>query len=404
MFEYFYKNGAQVRPGAVLTVWIVLDGGIELLKKLLDEGADINCHLRTGGGFDGSSPLQAAAKKGKEEVVLLLLKAGAAVNAPAIGSEGRTALQAACCFDTATQEEQARKDRILMSLIEHGANINAAPAQCDGSTALQLTAERGDLHTALLLLEKGADVNAPPCGDREFETSKFQNTLDQAASMGCLDMVKLFLNRNALSHTRGDTGYDGAIEIAEEDDHFAVAELIRRHAAESSRDEQLINPYLSHPPRDWHEYENEWDRAQEYAQAHLGGDLSSDSDSEYELSPDSDWGSDTKDEEASNAPGRCETVVPLAKHGCHADQEDIPAEAPDNASAAVGQDVEFLSEEGDFSHVASQSVWTEARNSVTRGNGQMGGHIIWEFGASDSDPVLSDLTWDDILTVWTPEK
>ncbi|ROW13355.1 hypothetical protein VPNG_05493 [Cytospora leucostoma] len=204
---------------------------------------------------------QAAALQGKEEIVMCLLEAGAAVNAPAI-RRGFTALQAICTFTPDTQEKQERKVRIIKSLIDYGANINAAPAMTGGFTALQATAHIGDLDTAILLLQQGADVNAPPCRDpRAYYMNG--NALDTAAAHGRLDMVKLLLSVNALSQLRGDTGYDGAIQLAEESSHFSVAELIRKHAAENRSDKKLENPYLSHPPRDWHEYEKEWDRAEE---------------------------------------------------------------------------------------------------------------------------------------------
>lgn len=44
-----------------------------------------------------------------------------------------------------------------------------------------------------------------------------------------MDLVKLLLNFNALSDYRGMTGYDGAIELAEEKGHLTVVGLIRQH-------------------------------------------------------------------------------------------------------------------------------------------------------------------------------
>lgn len=251
VFEYLFRKGARVHPGGVLAAWILLGGGTELFRKLLDAGAGIDCYMRFPRRRRGSlTPLQAAAFRGNEEIVLLLLKAGATVNAAAIGKEGRTELQAICSFLTYTPEEQARKIRIMKRLIDQGADINAAPAWLEGFTALQVTANRGDLNTAILLLQRGADVNAPPCKSWRKDRPSIYNALDAAAWRGRLDMVKLLLNANALSQIRGGTGYNGAIQLAEKGSHFAVADLIRQHAAENQSDEELRNPYLSSPPRD----------------------------------------------------------------------------------------------------------------------------------------------------------
>lgn len=245
IFKYLFRKGAPVRPGSPLAVWILLEGDTKFFRELLDAGADINCHTaQIFIPWHQYTPLQAAASICNDEAVLLLLRECADVNAPAKGERGRTALQAICSFNPRTQKEEARRTRIIQSLIDNGANINAAPARDGGGlTALQSAADTGHLETAILLLRYGADVNAPPGNG-----SGYKNALDLAAQSGRLDMVKLLLNADALSGIRGSTGYDGAIEAAEDKSHFAVAELIRQHAAEAESNGSR-NPYLSQPPR-----------------------------------------------------------------------------------------------------------------------------------------------------------
>ena len=51
---------------------------------------------------------------------------------------------------------------IVHLLLEHGADVNAPPHYRYGATALQFAAIGGYTGIALLLLEKGADVNALP--------------------------------------------------------------------------------------------------------------------------------------------------------------------------------------------------------------------------------------------------
>lgn len=82
----------------------------------------------------------------------------------------------------------------------------------------------GDLETAIILLEHKAHTNAPGVQGGYC-------ALDGAARHGRLDMVMFLLSASSLSQYRGSTGYDGAIECAEKHGHFAVADLIRKHAA-----------------------------------------------------------------------------------------------------------------------------------------------------------------------------
>jgi ankyrin repeat protein len=51
---------------------------------------------------------------------------------------------------------------IVYLLLEHGADVNAPPHNRYGATALQFAAIGGYAGIAFLLLQKGADVNASP--------------------------------------------------------------------------------------------------------------------------------------------------------------------------------------------------------------------------------------------------
>lgn len=78
-----------------------------------------------------------------------------------------------------------------------------------------------------------------------------------------MDMVKLLLNANVISYDRGDTGYDGAIRRAEDGRHLAIADMIRQQRLDNER-WGISNPYLSDPPRTWHEYIPAWTAIGEY--------------------------------------------------------------------------------------------------------------------------------------------
>lgn len=199
-------------------------------------------------------PLQAAASRGDEELVTLLLQCHADVNHPACGRKGQTALQSICARDAVTLNEGALKLNI----------INAAPrTHGSGHTALQGAAMRGDYEVAILLLQRGADVQAPShekalailAREDALEMLPwFEPTvLDFASFHGKLDMVKLLLNADGLSGLRGDTEYIGAIKMARHNGHFATAGLIQAHAAENARLGRR-NPYSAIPQRNFKEY------------------------------------------------------------------------------------------------------------------------------------------------------
>jgi ankyrin repeat protein len=51
---------------------------------------------------------------------------------------------------------------LIRILLETGANVNAPPAEGDDRTSLQAASECGKIELVKILLEAGADVNAPP--------------------------------------------------------------------------------------------------------------------------------------------------------------------------------------------------------------------------------------------------
>ena len=117
-------------------------GHDELVKLLLDEGADINAQ---GGSFGNA--LQAASCGGHKQIVKLLLDKGAEVNSQ--GGDYGNALQAASC---------GGHKQIVKLLLDKGADINAQGGSFDN--ALRAASHGGDKHIVKLLLDKGAEVNA----------------------------------------------------------------------------------------------------------------------------------------------------------------------------------------------------------------------------------------------------
>lgn len=253
IFEYLFKQGARVRPGSPIATWIGLGGGIELVKEMVAD-ANLDAYTRRSGRnieYGRYTALQVAALKWRTDIVELLLREGADVNAPARGSRGLTALQASCLTRAASSSQQEKKLETVRLLLDRKADINAAPARFRGLTALQATAQCGDLAVAKLLLP-GADVNAPPCKEMGLG-----NALDLAARAGRVDMVKFLLNWNAVSQDWGfgkiPDWYSGATRSAMHAGYHQVSDVIEQHVKDAKK-AGYHSPCLPQPRRCSSEY------------------------------------------------------------------------------------------------------------------------------------------------------
>lgn len=120
------------------------DGDTEIVRLLLEKGANVNFRHPLGGG----TPLTDAAMPGHTEIVRLLLEKGADINAKD-EYMGYTALMNAAF---------AGRTETMRLLVEKGAGVNDKAG--DGSTPLHIALILCRTETVKLLLEKGADVNA----------------------------------------------------------------------------------------------------------------------------------------------------------------------------------------------------------------------------------------------------
>ena len=165
--QLLIRAGADVSAANDLgatPLWIAsLNGSTSMTRTLLEAGADPNAAL-----LSGESPVMTAARTGSPQVVERLLAAGADPNASA--TRGQTALMWAA--------SQLHSD-VVGVLLEHGADVQARsetwsqvmavsphshPANQQevlhgGNTALTFAARVGDLSSARMLVNAGADVN-----------------------------------------------------------------------------------------------------------------------------------------------------------------------------------------------------------------------------------------------------
>jgi len=205
-------------------LWIAsLNGSASMVRSLLEAGADPNAAL-----LSGETPTMTAARTGSPRVVEQLLAAGADPNASA--TRGQTALMWAA--------SQGHSD-VVGVLLEHGADVHArsatwsqvmavpphsAPANQQAvphgaNTALTFAARVGDLASARMLVNAGADVN-----DAD---ARGVSVTALAAHSGFGDLVEFMLNEGA-------------------DPNAAEAGFSALHVAIMRRDEDLGRVLLAH--------------------------------------------------------------------------------------------------------------------------------------------------------------
>ena len=219
---------------------------LELIAALIDAGADANPtsgHRQT----PSLSLFERAAQRydAGPEVFQLLLKGRASVNCT---YDGNTALQSVV---------KHKRVEMVEMLLNAGADVNA-PARPDGGrTALQHATERGDLGTVKLLLSRGADVNAPAGHDGGITALQGtmrkgslkivltlleaganindapavvggRTALEAAAEWGRLDIVHLLLNNDSEPDTI-EARCKRAAEFAEGNYHSTIARDLRQH-------------------------------------------------------------------------------------------------------------------------------------------------------------------------------
>ncbi|KAI9791856.1 MAG: hypothetical protein M1816_003401 [Peltula sp. TS41687] len=180
-------------------------GHEKLVRLLLEAGADVNVQ----GGYYGNA-LQAAAATGNEAIVRLVLEADADINAQ--GGHCGNALQAAVSQDN---------EVIARLLIEAGADINAQGGYY--SSALQVAASKGNEAAVRLLTQAGADINA--------QGGFYGNALQAAASQGDEAKVRLLIQAGANINAQG--GYFGnALQAAASEGNDAIVRLILEKGAD----------------------------------------------------------------------------------------------------------------------------------------------------------------------------
>ena len=183
-----------------------------MIKTLLDRGAEVNA--KSNGG---STPLDCAAQCGNgsrfepEEpepgrygkIIKLLLEWGASCGAAALVSASR-----------------AGNEEVVKLLLGAGARVNATTYQ--NTTALLAAARMGSPATVRLLLEHGADVNA--------QDSDRKSPLIWASESGSTETVRILLDRGARINRKDYLGGTALYWAARRQDNETTELLVDRGA------------------------------------------------------------------------------------------------------------------------------------------------------------------------------
>ncbi|KAK3090841.1 hypothetical protein FSP39_015089 [Pinctada imbricata] len=195
-------------------------GYVNIIKLLLSHGAEINS--RTGSKL-GISPLMLAAMNGHTAAVKLLLDMGSDINAQ-IETNRNTALTLACF--------QGRHE-VVSLLVDRKANIEHRAKT--GLTPLMEAASGGYVEVGRVLLDKGADVNAPPV------PSSRDTALTIAADKGHYRFVELLLARFAAVDVKNKKG-NSPLWLACNGGHLDVVQLLVSNGADiDSQDNRKVS-------------------------------------------------------------------------------------------------------------------------------------------------------------------
>lgn len=191
-------------------------GYVNIIRLLLAHAAEINS--RTGSKL-GISPLMLAAMNGHVAAVKTLLEMGSDINAQ-IETNRNTALTLACF--------QGRHE-VVQLLLEKKANVEHRAKT--GLTPLMEAASGGYVEVGRVLLDYGADVNAPPV------PSSRDTALTIASDKGHVDFVELLLQRGAQADVKNKKG-NSPLWLAANGGHLEVVELLFK--AKADIDSQVI--------------------------------------------------------------------------------------------------------------------------------------------------------------------
>ncbi|KAK4443368.1 hypothetical protein QBC34DRAFT_443417 [Podospora aff. communis PSN243] len=126
---------------------------------------------------------------------------------------------------------ESKRSDLLKLLIKYGAELNAPAIDPAPATALQYAAIHGYHPIAIMLIDAGANINAEACGAIHGRTA-----LEGAAEKGRIEMLDLLLSRGAQIQGSNRKHFETAISLAEQQSHRSVAKWLRRQEFRRQKD------------------------------------------------------------------------------------------------------------------------------------------------------------------------
>jgi ankyrin repeat protein len=212
----------------------VYRGDVEAVKQALDKGADVNGGKpgRGDSGYKQNTPLAVAASSKNLEMMKLLIKSGADVNARNGELAGVTALE--IVIAPSQEEKVSSKDDVRASarsrriaavrlLLDNGAEAGRTSRL--GGCPLAVAAGVGPVEIVAMLLKSGAPVIGKGALDQPMvECARFRNPM--AAEI----MEKLLSNGGKVNTVFAPNG-DSALHTAAANGNLPVARVLLEHGA-----------------------------------------------------------------------------------------------------------------------------------------------------------------------------
>jgi ankyrin repeat protein len=229
-------NGHETGHGGAVLMFAAQTGQLDLVQFLLDAGAGVD-------GFpDHRRPrtaLQAAAHIGNIKVVRLLLSYGAGVNVPG-GHGGRTALESAAhagnvditqlllfygAIDVAPALYEAGRsghNQVISHIVHSRMRSHGIVNDIVGSTALKASTLCGDFELVKTLLGCGVSPD-PPLTDDDYS---WRTALQIAAGLGDLEIAELLIDRGADVDAPAASYGVTALQAAASENHMQLVQTL----------------------------------------------------------------------------------------------------------------------------------------------------------------------------------
>lgn len=189
---------------------LAVSGNIPMLKRLLDEGLDINQKF----GYQGRTLIFGGVEREEPETVKFLIERGAEVNFR--DKNEVTPLIHAIYYGNA---------KPIQLLLAHGARVNDKNKA--GVTAFWRAVSQGETELAGTLIAHGADI--------QYRNKKGNTVLHVAAQAGDPGMVRLLLKHKAPVNVKNKKGFT-PLYFPEEFSNRDISALLKKHGA------RLANP------------------------------------------------------------------------------------------------------------------------------------------------------------------